>query len=151
MGKVLELRYKDVENFAKGLNRKTKRGTDRLFINVVDTAMENTIKIAEERSLKWSGELKESWRKNIEPTQKVGKKYSKKATNEAFNERAEEAGMEGHYASFIEEGHKKVPWRKNTFAVPMLSGVNGAEVDTERKLQQIADNEVKKFFGGLFS
>ena len=154
MGKVLELRYKDVENFAKGLNRKTKRGTDRLFINVVDTAMENTTTNAKElvtrRTERYSGELEDGWgdKAVVERTKRKGKTYVKSVTNAAYNPRAEKEGQNPYYASFVEEGHKEVPWRNKTHAIHALSD---AEEDTVRKLQQIADDEVKKFFGGLFS
>lgn len=148
MTKVCELRYKDVENFSKGLNRKTKKSTDALFKNICSTAMSNTLEEAEKLTPVWSGELKKSWRDDVEAPHKRGKTWVTTAVNEAFNERAAEVGMEGHYASYIEEGHKKVPWRKNTHGIHMLAK---AEVDTERKLQQIADDEVRKFFGGLFS
>lgn len=154
MTKICELQYKDVKDFAKGLNRKTKRGTDRLFINIVDTAMENTTTNAKQfvaqRTDRYSGELEDGWGKKavVEPTERKGKSYVKSVTNAAFNPRAEEAGKDGYYAEFVEEGHKKVPWRAGTHAIHALSD---AEEDTEHKLQQIVDDEVKKFFGGLFS
>lgn len=151
MAKVIKLEHKDVTKFSKEFNKRVKpKSIDNLFISIADTAMENTIVEAEKRSLVYSGELKKAWRRDIEKTEKVNNAYSKTATNKAHNPRAEQAGYTPYYAKFIELGHKKVGWRKDTHAVPMLSGQAGAEEDTLSKLPKIVDDEIKKFFGGLF-
>lgn len=150
MVKVIKLEHNDVTKFSKEFDKRAKSGNvDKLFVRIADTAMENTIVEAEKRSLVYSGELKKAWRRNIEDTEKVNGSYSKTATNKAHNPRAEQAGYTPYYAKFIELGHKKVGWRKDTHAVPMLSGQAGAEENTLSKLPKIVDDEIKKFFGGL--
>lgn len=152
MGKVIKFEYQDVKNFSKEFRKQTgKRNVDAMFRKICDVAMENTISVAEERSLVKTGELKSSWREDVKKTKKSGNLYSKMAINKAYNPRAKKAGMTPYYASFIEEGHEKVPWRKDTHAVPMLTGQSGAEENTRRKLQEIVDKEINKLFGGLFS
>lgn len=148
MSKVLEFEYKDVSGFHKKLAGivKSKR-VDDVFINSCKVAMENTLREAEKRTPVKTGELKTSWRKDVEKPERNGDSFSQTATNKAFNEEAAAIGMEGHYASFVEEGHKPVPWRQRTYGVHMLAD---AEVDTEHKLQGIVENEIKKVFGGLF-
>ena len=148
MAKAIKLEHKDVTKFAKEFDKRAKSGNvDKLFVKIADIAMENTISVAEERSLYRSGELKKAWRRNIEDTEKVNGSYSKTATNKARNPRATQ--MSQYYAKYIELGHKKVPWRNDTRAVPMLSGQAGAEENTLSKLPKIVDDEIKKFFGGL--
>ena len=146
MGKIVEFEYKDVKKLSKGLDRKSKN-IDGVFVDVCERAMENTLKEAEKRTPVKTGELKSSWRKDVEKPKRVGKNFSQTATNNAFNEEAAAIDMEGHYASFVEEGHKPVPWRQRTYGVHMLAN---AEVDTENKLQGIIEDEMKNFFGGLF-
>lgn len=149
MGNAVKFEYDDVKKFSKEFNkRNNSKRIDDLFVRIADTAMENTISVAEKRSLERSGELKKAWRRDIEKTEKINGSYSKTATNKARNPRAKQ--MTQYYAKFIELGHKKVPWRNDTRAVPMLSGQAGAEEDTLDKLPKIVDDEIKNFFGGLF-
>ena len=149
MSKVLTFEYNDVTRFAKELDKKIKsKGIDEIFINSCKVAMENTISEAEAKTPVYTGELYTSWRKDIERPERQGNSFSQTATNKAFNEEADAMGMEGHYASFIEEGHKKVPWRKRTDGIFMLAQ---AEHDTWNLLEEIVDDEVNKVLGGLFN
>lgn len=148
MGKFVQFEYKEVKDFSKTLNNRVDgKKVEATFKNICDVALENTLSEAEKKTPVWSGELKTSWRKNVESAKKQGDLFTATATNKAFNEEAAAIGMEGHYASFVEEGHKKVPWRKRTHGVHMLAE---AEEDTRRKLQGIVENEMKKLLGGLF-
>lgn len=148
MGKLLEIKYNDVDNFSRQLNRviKSKR-IDDIFIESCKVAMDNTLSEAELRTPVATGELYSSWRRDVERPQRQGDTFSQTATNKAFNEEAAAVGMEGHYASFVEEGHKPVPWRKNTHGVHMLAQ---AENDTENLLEEIVDDEINKVLGGIF-
>lgn len=148
MGKVINFEYADVTRFARGLNKKIQsKEIDDIFINSCKVAMENTLSEAEDRTPIVTGELISSWRKDVEKPERHGNSFSQTATNKAFNEEAAAMNMEGHYASFVEEGHKKVPWRKSTRGVHMLAQ---AEQDTNNLLEEIVDNEINKVLGGLF-
>lgn len=148
MGKIFDVEYKDVEVFHRDLKKIIDSNrVDDIFINSCEKAMDNTIYEAESRTPVKTGELISSWRKDIEKPKRDGKGFSQTAINKAFNEEAAAMNMEGHYASFVEEGHKKVPWRKNTYGVHMLAQ---AEQETDNVLEQIVDKEIKKLLGGLF-
>lgn len=149
MGKVIQIEYKDVKNFSKELRKRSgKRNVDNMFRKIGNVALENTIDEAEKRTPVWTGELKSSWRKNVKSARKQKGEFVATATNKAYNEEAKEVGMNPYYASFVEEGHKKVPWRKRTHGVHMLAE---AEEDTRRNMEKIVDKEIKELFGGLFS
>ena len=148
MGNVIKLEHKDVSDFSRKLNKVIKsKQVDEIFINSCKVAMDNTLSEAELRTPVVTGELYSSWRKDVERPERRGKSFSQTATNKAYNERAVAAGMEGHYASFVEEGHKPVPWRKHTFGVHMLAN---AENDTDNLLEEIVDDEINKVLGGIF-
>lgn len=147
MGKIFDVEYDDVKKFNKEFGKRINN-IDDMFERIVERAMENTLREAEEETPVKTGELKSSWRKEVEKVKRDANKFSQKATNSAFNEEAVAVNMEGYYASFVEEGHKPVPWRKNTHGIHMLAE---AEVDTERKLPKIVDEEIRKLLGGLFS
>ena len=146
MGKLLEIKYDDVERFSCALKGRSKK-IDDVFINICDVAMENTLTEAEKRTPVRTGRLKKAWRNNVEGVGESGDKFSEKATNDAFNWQAALLFMDPHYAEFVEKGHKKVPWRKSTRGVHMLAN---AEEDTQNKMEKFVDDEIKKFFGGLF-
>lgn len=148
MGNFVEVKYNDIKNLSNNLNSVIKSNVvDDIFKRVSLEAMFNTIEEAEKRTPVWSGELKKSWRDNVDAPDKQGNKWVTKAVNEAYNERAAAVGKDPYYAEFVEKGHKKVPWRKNTYGVHMLAE---AEEDTLRKLPDIIENEMKKLLGGLF-
>ena len=149
MGNILTLKYDEVVKFSKALDKRIKN-VDKAFENVVERGMENTLKEAEKDTPVRTGELKSSWRKDVEVTRQKGRLYIKEAENRAYNEEAAEYfGNDdmGYYAKYVEKGHAPVPWRKSTHGVHMLAN---AEIDTERELQGIVDDEIKKLFGGLF-
>ena len=148
MGKIFDVEYQDVKDFRRNLNKIVERKkSDNIFINSCEKAMDNTLSEAEKRTPVKTGELKSRWRKDVEKPKRDGKSFSKTAINKAYNEEAAAMDMEGFYASFVEKGHKPVPWRKNTHGVHMLAD---AENDTKNKLEEIVDNEVKKLLRGLF-
>lgn len=148
MKNPIKFEYADVTRFARGLNKKVQsKEIDEIFINSCKVAMENTLSEAEAKTPIVTGELYTSWRKDVEKPQRQGNSFSQTATNKAHNERAVAVGMEGHYASFVEEGHKKVPWRKRTDGIHMLAQ---AEHDTWNLLEEIVDDEINKVLGGLF-
>lgn len=148
MVKLIQFEYKDVKDFSKTLNKRVgSQNVDQAFKNICDVVLENTLSEAEKRTPVWTGELKKSWRKNVKRTKKDGKTFSKIAINKAYNEEADAMGMDPYYAEFVEEGHKKVPWRKRTHGVHMLAE---AEEDTRRKMEKMVENEMKKLLGGLF-
>ena len=148
MSKVIEFEYKDVSNFSKKLNNIIKSNkVDDIFIESCEVAMENTLSEAEDKTPIVTGQLYTSWRKDVERPYRNGNSFSQTATNKAFNEEAADLGMEGHYASFVEEGHKPVKWRKNTHVIHMLAQ---AEHDTDNLLEKIVDDEINKVLGGLF-
>lgn len=155
MAKILKFEYKEVKEFRKEFRKRTgQRNVDKSLKNICNDALENTTSIAKElvtkRTKRYSGELEDGWgdKAVIQKARKTKGEFVASATNKAFNPRAKVAGKDPYYASFVEEGHAPVPWRASTHAIHALSD---AELDTERKLQKIVDNEVKKFFGGLFS
>lgn len=148
MGKLIQFEYKDVKDFSKEFKKRVGvRNVNSAFKNVCNNALENTLDEAEKRTPVQTGELKSSWRKNIKVARRRGESFSATAVNKAFNEEAKVAGMDPYYAEYVEEGHKKVPWRKRTHGVHMLAE---AEEDTRRKLPEIIENEMKKLLGGLF-
>ena len=148
MGKFIQFEYDDVKKFAKDLNKRAGvRNVDSTFRKICDVAMENTLDEAEKRTPVWTGELKSSWRKNVKSAKKQSGSFIATATNKAYNEEAKAVGMDPYYAEFVEEGHKKVPWRKRTHGVHMLAE---AEEDTRRKMEKIITDEMKKLLGGLF-
>lgn len=147
MGEVVKFEYNDVTKFHKELGKRIN-DVDDTFERIVKRAMENTLREAEKETPVKTGELKSSWRRDVEKPKRDGKHFSQTATNNAFNEEAAAVNMEGYYASFVEEGHKPVPWRKNTHGIHMLAE---AEIDTECKLPKIVDEEIRKLLGGLFS
>lgn len=148
MASIIKIECKDVKDFSKKLDKKLNYSSDvkNAFINMCNDAMENTLSEAEAKTPIVTGELISSWRKNVSRVTQEGESYTKTAINKAFNEDADAIGMEGHYASFVEEGHKKVPWRKSTYGVHMLAN---AENDTENLLEEIVEDELKKLFRGL--
>ena len=149
MAKILKFEYKEVKEFRKEFRKRTgQRNVDKSLKNICNDALENTLTVAEKNTPVQTGELKSSWRKDVKAARKSKGEFVASAINKAYNEDAKAARMDPYYAEYVEEGHKKVPWRKKTHGVHMLAN---AELDTERKLQKIVDNEVKKFFGGLFS
>lgn len=148
MAKFIEFECKELKDFSKDLNKRVGvRNVNNMFKNTCDVALENTISEAEKRTPVYTGELKSSWRKNVKVARRRGESFSATAVNKAYNEEAKAAGMDPYYAEYVEEGHKKVPWRKRTHGVHMLAE---AEEDTRRKLQGIIENEMKKLLGGLF-
>lgn len=151
MGKVANVEYKDLEIFHKALDKKiNSNAIENMCTKILDEGMDYLLAVAETNTPVQTGELKKSWYDNVEAVTRDGKKYSKTATNLAYNEEAAEyfndAEM-GYYARFVEEGHKKVPWRKSTRGVHML---RQAEEHTRVELQDIVDKEVRKFLGDLF-
>lgn len=148
MGKSVKFEYDDVKNFSKEFRKKTsKRSVDAMCRNICDIAMENTISEAENKTIVYSGELKDAWRRNIGKTKKTNGVYSKTAINKAYNQNAKNAGYTPYYALFIELGHKKVGWRKDTHGIHML---RDAEENTLNKLQEIVDGEINELLGGIF-
>ena len=148
MKNPIKFEYADVTRFARGLNKKVQsKEIDDIFIESCKVAMDNTLTEAEDRTPVKTGELYSSWRRDVERPKRNGKSFSQTATNNAFNEEAAAMRMEGHYASFVEEGHKKVPWRKRTDGIHMLAQ---AEHDTWNLLEEIVDDEINKVLGGLF-
>lgn len=148
MAKFIEFECKELKDFSKDLNKRVGvRNVNNMFKNTCDVALENTISEAEKRTPVLTGELKSSWRKNVKVARRRGESFSATAVNKAYNEEAKAAHMDPYYAEYVEEGHKKVPWRKRTHGVHMLAE---AEEDTRRKLQGIVENEMKKLLGGLF-
>lgn len=148
MGDIIKLEYKDVTDFSRKLKRVIKsKQVDKIFTESCKVAMDNTLSEAEAKTPVVTGELYSSWRKDVERPEKHGDSFSQTATNKAYNEKAVAVGMEGHYASFVEEGHKKVPWRARTVGIHMLAQ---AEQDTWNMLEEIVDDEVNKILGGVF-
>lgn len=148
MAKAIKFECKDVTDFSRKLNNVIKsKKIDDIFIESCKVAMDNTLSEAEDRTPIVTGELYSSWRRDVERPKRNGKSFSQTAINKAFNEEAAAIGMEGHYASFVEEGHKPVPWRKNTRGIHMLAK---AENDTDNLLEEIVDDEINKVLGGLF-
>lgn len=148
MGKVLRFEYKELKDFKKEFSKRVgKRNVDGMFKTIANKALENTLSEAEKLTPVLTGELKTSWRKNVKSARKSKGDIVATAVNKAYNEEAKAAHMDPYYAEYVEEGHKKVPWRKRTHGVHMLAK---AEIDTERKLQGIVNDEIKKLFGGLF-
>ena len=148
MGKILKIEYKELKDFKKEFSKRTSvRNVTNAFKTIANTALENTLSEAENLTPVKTGELKSSWRKNVKFARKTKGDVVATAVNKAYNEDAKAARMDPYYAEYVEEGHKKVPWRKRTHGVHMLAK---AEVDTERKIQGIVDDEIKKLFGGLF-
>lgn len=148
MKNPIKFEFDDVTKFSRGLNKKIQsKEIDNIFIESCKVAMDNTLSEAEDRTPIVTGELISSWRRDVERPKRNGKSFSQTATNKAFNEEAAAIGMEGHYASFVEEGHKPVPWRKNTRGIHMLAR---AENDTDNLLEEIVDDEINKVLGGLF-
>lgn len=148
MSNAIKFECKDVTDFSRKLNNVIKsKKIDDIFIESCKVAMDNTLSEAEDRTPVVTGELYSSWRRDVERPKRNGKSFSQTATNKAFNEEAAAVGMEGHYASFVEEGHKPVPWRKNTRGIHMLAK---AENDTWNLLEEIVDDEVNKVLGGIF-
>ena len=148
MGKVFDVEYRDVKDFRRKLKTIVERKkTDKIFINSCEKAMENTLREAQEETPVLTGELKSRWRKDVEKPEKTKRGFSQSATNKAYNPEAADAGKDPYYASFVEKGHKPVPWRKYTHGVYMLAH---AENDTKDKLEGIVDAEIKKLLGGLF-
>ena len=148
MGKVLKIEYKELKDFKKEFRKRTSvRNVTNTFKTIANKALENTLSNAEDLTPVKTGELKSSWRKNVRSARKSKGDIVATAVNKAYNEEAKAAHMDPYYAEYVEEGHKKVPWRKRTHGVHMLAK---AEVDTERKIQGIVNDEIKKLFGGLF-
>ena len=148
MKNPIKFEYKDVSDFSRKLNKIiNSKKVDDIFINSCKVAMENTLSEAEAKTPIVTGELITSWRKDVERPKREGDSFSQTATNKAYNEEAVAVGMEGHYASFVEEGHKKVPWRKRTQGIHMLAQ---AENDTDNMMEEIVDDEINKVLGGIF-
>ena len=148
MGNAIKFEYKDVSDFSTKLNKVIKsKKVDDIFIESCKVAMDNTLSEAEAKTPVVTGELYSSWRRDIERPKREGDSFSQTATNKAFNEEAAAEGMEGHYASFVEKGHKPVKWRKRTQGIHMLAQ---AENDTWNMLEEIIDDEVNKVLGVLF-
>ena len=148
MATAIKFEYKDVSDFSRKLNKVIKsKKVDDIFINSCKVAMDNTLSEAEMRTPVVTGELYSAWRRDVEKPVRQGDSFSQTATNKAFNEEAAAIGMEGHYASFVEKGHKPVKWRKNTHGVHMLAQ---AENDTDNLLEEIVDDEINKILGGIF-
>ena len=149
MVKVFRFEYKQVDDFSKKFNKRAElRNVDGVFENVCNIALENTLTEAEKTTPVYTGELKTSWRKNVKLARKQSSEFVASATNKAFNEEAQAVGMDPYYAEFVEEGHKKVPWRKRTHGVHMLAN---AEEDTRRKLDKMVEREIETLLGGLFN
>lgn len=148
MSGVVKFEYKDVSDLSRSLNKVIKsKKVDDIFIESCKVAMDNTLSEAEAKTPVVTGELYTSWRRDVEKPKRIGDSFSQTATNKAFNEEAAAIGMEGHYASFVEKGHKPVPWRKRTHGIHMLAQ---AENDTWNMLEEIVDDEINKVLGGLF-
>ena len=148
MGKVLKIEYKELKDFKKEFRKRTSvRNVTNTFKTIANKALENTLSNAEDLTPVKTGELKSSWRKNVRSARKSKGDIVATAVNKAYNEEAKAAHKDPYYAEYVEEGHKQVPWRKRTHGVHMLAK---AEVDTERKIQGIVNDEIKKLFGGLF-
>ena len=148
MKNPIKFEFADVTRFSRGLNKKIQsKEIDDIFIESCKVAMDNTLSEAEAKTPIVTGELYTSWRRDVERPKREGGGFSQTATNKAFNEEAAAEGMEGHYASFVEKGHKPVKWRKRTQGIHMLAQ---AENDTWNMLEEIIDDEVNKVLGGLF-
>ena len=148
MGKVLRFEYQEVKDFSKEFRKRTgTRNVDGVFKGIVNKALENTLSEAEGLTPVKTGELKSSWRKNVKSARKSKGEFVASAINKAYNEEAKAVRMDPYYAEYVEEGHKKVPWRKRTHGVHMLAN---AEEDTRRKLPVMIENEIKALLGGLF-
>lgn len=164
MGNFIQFEYKDVKDFSKEFGKRIgKRNVDDMFKDIANNALENTL-TAVERPKELGGtpvqdgDLKRAWRKDVKSARKTKGEFVASAENKVKNKLAARFGMEQEYASWVEEGNKKpapyyedengkVHWISRPEGVHML--VN-AEDDTLNKLPKIVDDEIKKFFGGLF-
>ena len=163
MGKLLKFEYQDVKDFKKEFRKRTgKRNVDNMFKEIANKALENTLKEAEENTPKrGDGTLKAHWRKNVKSARKIKGEFVASATNKAYNKLAAEImgkpERNGYYASWVEVGNvNPAPYYEDENGVHWISRPEGvhmlakAENNTEGKLQSIVDDEIKKFFGGLF-
>ena len=159
MSKFIEFECNDVIKFHKDLNKRVNH-VDEMFVQIAEKAMENTIKHIETnpKTPVQDGDYVRGWRNDIEPVKRNGRKYSKTTTNNASNEVAKRFNMDEFYAEYIEEGNRnpapyyedsegKVHWHVRPEGLKLLAT---AELDTDRKLSRIVDDEIKKLLGGLF-
>ena len=161
MGKILKLEYKDVKDFKKEFRKRTgARNVDNMFKTIANKALENTIEhiMKNPNTPIQDGNYIRGWKEDVKLARKSKGEFVASATNKAKNRVAKRFGMDEFYAEYIEYGNinpapyyedenGKVHWHTRPKGLELLAN---AEIDTERKIQGIVNDEINKLFGGLF-